>query len=1205
MLRRLPTLLAGLVVAAGLVALGPARPAQALDSPSGLAATDAAIPVLSWTRVPGATGYDVELSRSSEFTSATRIGSVVSTTNVRYVPTVQLPTDGVWWRVRAKSAAGTGDYTSSSFAPAATRAPVMVRPQPDAHFQAPEAPYFTWEPVAGATSYVVQTGRDPLFTDPGGIVSSTQRTTAAYLTSYPTTGQYYWRVRAELSSGYWTAWSDSRPYVVDGLPQVRRTAPDDTFETSVRDVVLDWEPVEGAVTYELQVNTDDAFGTATMKASPTGIVATQWSAGSTLNNDEYFWRVRAVDASGKASPWPDTPWRLRRAWPDQPTLVHPRGVVDGSAPFFLQWNAIERASRYEVLMWDDTGRQVCGVQTVHTTLAACVPSKAGEYTWKVRATDGPSSVITDLIAQPLTAFTYQPSPSPVPAPAGSLTTSQVTGHAAAMDGTSTLVGPGRDACTATIPATCVDLRQTPVLSWDPVPGAVGYLLTLAHDRELTNVVPGFDKVSVPQPMYTFTKTLPDSQAGSAYFWVVQPCGQTCAPIEYPKTSFAKKTLAPRLLSPATDALVSDDVTLDWTPYLDTLRAPRPADDTSSLATPAGTEAQTYTVETSLDPLFTSRIETATVDETTYTSPASTYPEGYVHWRVRANDGTGNPSVWSEARRFEKRSPRPTLLTPGSGGPLGSDLTFSWDPLAFAGAYELEIMAGPTTVVSQKQIKYTSWAPTTPLPASTEPYRWRVRRVDAKNLAGEWTDYRTFTVDALPVATASPDDGALVEPTGGLFSWLPDPRATSYRFERRKPGETTGSLAESVSTRATAWAPTSALPAGTAQWRVVAIDAAGKDLGASPWRTFVVVDPPAVATPVTISGSGKVGTELRLSAPTFDPPAETTTYQWYRGTSVISGATGETYTVTAADRDKDLTVRATGALTGYRNASSTSDPIRGVVGDALVAAYPPAIDGDPVVGKTLTVAPGSWSDGPRLTYQWYRDGVAISRATSTTYRLVSDDVGRQVHVVEKATLTGREDGSAASDPVSVTNAGALVALDRPVVTGRPAPGNTLTADPGTWSGPASLTYQWFRNGVAVPGAVRSTYAVTAVDAARRLHVVVTARAADHDPGTAASRSVTVNKVRTTTALTLTPSPATTKQRVTATATVAASGLAGAGGTVTFYDGTRKLAKVTVRGTTATTRLPLLKAGKHTVKAVYSGGAQATASTRSARLTVTKR
>ena len=671
-------------MAAGLVTVSAPGTAYAIDSPSNLRASDAVIPVLSWDRVTGATGYDVELSRTAEFTAATRIGSLVSTTNVRYVPTAQLPQSTIHWRVRAKGVE-TGTYTAGSFTPGATAAPTMLRPQADTHFQAPEAPYFTWEPVAGATSYTVQVGPDPQFVDitVPGFAARTQKTTAAYLVGYQTAGAYYWRVRAELTSGYSTDWTAARPYHVDGLPAVVRTEPADDFGPAVRDVVLDWEPVPGAATYQLQVSSDDGFLTTVSGGNVSGVVATQWSPTTTLPNDEYYWRVRAVDASGNAAPWPETPFRFRRAWPHQPEILHPTGAVNPTKPFYFEWTAIERASKYTVFLYDatDPAEPLCSFSTVHTTFAPsesgnCGPEEAGDYLWLVRATDegGSAAPVTDVISQTAAAFHYDP-PAPV-TPGTGFTTDSVTGHATSITGTAAFPATGdRDACTAVIPATCVDLRQTPTLSWDPVPGATSYKLTLAYDRELTDRVPGFSALTLTQPMYTFTKTLPDSQAGSAYFWVVQPCGTTCAPIAHARHSFAKKSVAPLPLGPAANALVSDDVTLDWSSELDALRAPG-ADTGSSLHTPAATEAKTYTVQMSTTPTFTSTLESTTVDETTFTSPTTTYPEGFVYWQVRANDGSGNPTVWSETRRFEKRSPTPTLLTPANGTALGADYTLA-------------------------------------------------------------------------------------------------------------------------------------------------------------------------------------------------------------------------------------------------------------------------------------------------------------------------------------------------------------------------------------------------------------------------------------------------------------------------------------------------------------------------------------------------
>ncbi|WP_134767498.1 Ig-like domain repeat protein [Nocardioides sp. 1609] len=1211
---RLATLLAGLVVGAGLVATGAPGPAAALDPPSNLRASDAVNPVLAWDRVTGATGYDVELSRTAEFTAAGRIGSVVSTANVQYVPTVQLPAGTVHWRVRAKGAE-TGTYSVGAFTPATTAAPVPLRPEADRHFQAPETPYFTWEPVPGATSYTIQVGPDPQFVDTAvaGFATRTQKTTAAYLTGYQSAGTYFWRVRAELTSGYATPWTASSPYVVDGLPPVVRTAPVDGFDAAVRDVVLDWEPVPGAATYQLQVSTDDGF--LTTVANPTGVVATQWSPTTTLPNDEYFWRVRAVDASGNAAPWPVTPWRFRRAWPHQPTLLHPVGPTDPATPFFFEWTAIERASKYTVVLYaaDDPGQPVCTAVTVHTTYApstpdGCGPSAAGDYLWQVRATDegGAAAPVTDLIGQPAAGFHYEP-PAPTVAGTG-LTVDSVTGQATSITGTAAFPDAGApDACTAVIPATCVDLRQTPALSWDPTPGATSYRLTVAYDRELTNLHPDFRSAPVvlDQPLYTFTKTLPDSQAGSAYYWVVQPCGTTCAPIAHARHSFAKKSVAPTLVAPAADALVSDDVTLDWDSELDTLRAPG-ADTGSSLRTPAATEARTYTVQTSTSPTFATTIESVTTEETSFTSPSATYPEGYVYWRVRANDGSNNPTVWSEVRRFEKRSPVPTLLTPALGAALGADYTLGWAPLPFAASYDVEVYAGGSvTPIATANTKHVSWAPSDPFPVSATDYTWRVRRVDARGLKGDWSAVRTFRMEGFPLTAAAPAAGAVVAPTGGLFTWLPDARATSYRFERRKPNDPTNTVAETVTTRATAWAPTSGLAAGTAQWRVTALDVAGKDLGSSPWRELVVIDPPAVATPVTISGSGRVGTELRASAPTFDPVAESTTYQWYRGTTKITGATGEVYTVTSTDLAKQLTVEATGLLTGYRSATSRSGGILAVDGDALVATTVPAVEGDPFVGRTLTAVPGSWPGTPTVTRQWHRDGVAVAGATRTTYVLTAADLGHDLTVVETARRTGYADGTASSTPVPVLAPPTLVATAPPVVTGTPRVGQTLTAGPGTWPGSPRFAHQWFRGGTAIAGATRSTYTLTATDAARSVHVVVTATASGWSPGTAPSAARAVARLASTTAVTLSATRTPARKRVTATIRVAVSGLSAPGGTVTIYDGARKVATKAVGTGTIVFRLPRLAVGRHTVKAVYGGGTQVTGSTGTAKLKVTRR
>jgi hypothetical protein len=53
------------------------------------------------------------------------------------------------------------------------------------------------------------------------------------------------------------------------------------------------------------------------------------------------------------------------------------------------------------------------------------------------------------------------------------------------------------------------------------------------------------------------------------------------------------------------------------------------------------------------------------------------------------------------------------------------------------------------------------------------------------------------------------------------------------------------------------------------------------------------------------------------------------------------------------------------------------------------------------------------------------------------------------------------------------------------------GSTLTAAAGTWSpAPVTLAYQWYRSGVAVSGATRSTYVLAAADLGKTMTVRVT-------------------------------------------------------------------------------------------------------------------
>jgi hypothetical protein len=166
--------------------------------------------------------------------------------------------------------------------------------------------------------------------------------------------------------------------------------------------------------------------------------------------------------------------------------------------------------------------------------------------------------------------------------------------------------------------------------------------------------------------------------------------------------------------------------------------------------------------------------------------------------------------------------------------------------------------------------------------------------------------------------------------------------------------------------------------------------------------------------------------------------------------------------------------------------------------------PPTIEGRFQVGQTLTAGNGSWTNSPTsFTYQWQRcnsSGCAnITGATQRTYRLTTADVDRRVRVLVTASnADGKATANSAPSPV-ISDAAAPRNTERPVISGTPQVGQTLTVSNGRWTGGVtSFSYQWLQcdaagnSCVAVSGATGRTYGVRSSDVGRTLRARVTAQ-----------------------------------------------------------------------------------------------------------------
>ncbi|MGC5171269.1 hypothetical protein ACLQ2Q_11515, partial [Microbacterium sp. DT81.1] len=74
---------------------------------------------------------------------------------------------------------------------------------------------------------------------------------------------------------------------------------------------------------------------------------------------------------------------------------------------------------------------------------------------------------------------------------------------------------------------------------------------------------------------------------------------------------------------------------------------------------------------------------------------------------------------------------------------------------------------------------------------------------------------------------------------------------------------------------------------------------------------------------TITGTAAVGSTLTAAAGTWAPTPTTLSYQWSRGGTAISGATGSTYVVVAADAGTSITVTVTAVKAGYATTAKQS------------------------------------------------------------------------------------------------------------------------------------------------------------------------------------------------------------------------------------------------------------------------------------------
>ncbi len=234
------------------------------------------------------------------------------------------------------------------------------------------------------------------------------------------------------------------------------------------------------------------------------------------------------------------------------------------------------------------------------------------------------------------------------------------------------------------------------------------------------------------------------------------------------------------------------------------------------------------------------------------------------------------------------------------------------------------------------------------------------------------------------------------------------------------------------------------------------------------------------------------------------------YQWKKNGSIISGATSATYTSNTLVNGDIITLQLTSNAVCPSATVVNSNPVTMTVTTAVTPAVSIAANNTTVcAGTPVNFTSTPTNGGTTPTYQWKKNGVNITGATSATYTLTSPVNGDAITVVMTSNATCASTATATSNAVTITVTTAVT----PSVS---IAANNTTVCSGTavnfiatpTNGGTTPTYQWKKNGVNITGATSATYALTSPANGDVITVVMTSNATCASTATATSNAVSI-------------------------------------------------------------------------------------------------
>jgi len=580
--------------------------------------------VLSWTPVPGAVSYDVEVSTSPGFSN---IAWSTTTDQPQVAPTTLLLDGTYWWRVTAIDAAGTRGLTSAiasfakQWAGQVSGGVLSDTPGGAGTSSVTVTPYLSWDATPGAAYYQAQIATGDQFASP--IFDSgklTQPGVAPGATTVLPDGGYIWRVRAFDAADDPGPWTTESTYLKSWVaPTV--TMPADGASTS--NFELAWDPVSGADSYEVQVTSQENTFTGSPLVADATTASTayvpslseQQSAG--IDYGQYWFRVRPLinGITGTWSPVQTLTYQAPTTTSTVPTLSSTPSSASALTPV-LSWTPVTGAAIYRVdIATDDQFNHIVFSElTTNTAWAMRTPlpddAVNGGYWWRVvwgasASVNDPAYMVPEA-AVPTATFTKQSQPILGTAASGVVT-------------------------------------APPLFTWSDVPGAGKYQLQVSRDQQFA------DSTTQSVDVYGLGTWWPDSEGTSltsgTWFWRVRPVDVSGQGLTYSSIgSFTISPPAPALASPSNGATVIASPELTWTPVSGACSYDVQVSDTPTFPVAGSGGGSSF-------PGGANTAQTAYVPTGDLISHAGTW-----YWHVRAELCDSDLGSWSETGSFASELP---------------------------------------------------------------------------------------------------------------------------------------------------------------------------------------------------------------------------------------------------------------------------------------------------------------------------------------------------------------------------------------------------------------------------------------------------------------------------------------------------------------------------------------------------------------------